>query len=1211
MRTTKLQAWCESIIEAGWLAALIVTPLFFNVYSSRVFEPDKISLLRTIALVMLLAYLVKLADGGRAWLPPGGEEGASLPQEAEEAGASWPQRLLQVPFALPVILLVVAYLISTALSVAPRVSWWGSYQRLQGTYTFLSYIIVATLTAAHLRRPEQLRRLQHTVILTSLPIAIYGVIQHYDIDPLPWGGDVVTRVSANAGNPIFLAAYLIMAFFLTLERIYSSFAYLLTAQVDEQGGTVHDMASALVGGSYLFVLIVQLLAIFWSQSRGPWLGLAAGLYVFVLLLVTGLRPRNYRLWTGVWVGLGVLGAVALVLVNTTSLGEPLRNVPYVGRMTRLLESEGGTGRVRTLIWEGVSQMVAPHEALVYPSGDPDAVNPLRPLVGYGPETMWVAFNRFYPPELAQIEARNASPDRSHNETWDSLAITGFLGFLAYVLLFFTLFYWALRWLGLIRSRQDLTLFAGFWLGGGLLLALLFYLYDGSWRFFGVALPSGFMLGLIVYVTLAVFLHGDARRDAEEGAQDSPQDIRRRLLIIAVLATIVAHFVEIHFGIAIAATRTYFWVLSALLLVLGMGWLEPASFAAEGPAPSREASSRSGPARKGRKRGSRPQPVPAPEASLPLLPSTVMPDLLVFLTLAYLYTTNFFAKSSALDILFSSVTSRAVNNRPVSSPGILFLLIFTWLIAATVGIAVLALSQRRRLPIRWWLRSYALHGAVVWGGWFIYGLIQASRLTPGAATGTLQEQLAHIAGHFTLYTWVVIVWALAAGAVFAWQKLRQPRLAWMGRGLVSLGAGAVVALLIFLVVSSVNVALVRADIFYKQGQQFDSNGDWVGSVELYRQALRVRPTEDHYMLFLGRALLEQAKQAPLEGATRLPQELTLDDVLALKPETVAQLGKEDLLRAAEVVLLQAQKQNPLNTDHTANLARLYRTWAELAQDPEERQALLEKSLAYYDQALQLSPHAAHIWNEKGATLALLGRLDEAEEVYKKSLALDDKFENTYLLLAELYEKEGKTEEMKAILEQGVQKVKRNGQLRSYLGVAQARSGDLEGALETTLALVEQNPNDVTSLRNLAILYRDKGEPEEAIRWAERAIQAAGNNPSVVAPLRQLIGELYLQMDQPDQALAQYEQLRQLSPEDPAVLTTLVNLYLRLNQVDRAVEVLETLARLQPNDYRYPWQLAQILAQTGQPDAAREQAQQALALAPADQKAAIQQFLDGLP
>ena len=40
---SKLSRYCEGLIEAAWLAAVIVIPLFFNVVSSRIFEPDKIS----------------------------------------------------------------------------------------------------------------------------------------------------------------------------------------------------------------------------------------------------------------------------------------------------------------------------------------------------------------------------------------------------------------------------------------------------------------------------------------------------------------------------------------------------------------------------------------------------------------------------------------------------------------------------------------------------------------------------------------------------------------------------------------------------------------------------------------------------------------------------------------------------------------------------------------------------------------------------------------------------------------------------------------------------------------------------------------------------------------------------------------------------------------------------------------------------------------
>ena len=50
--STRLSVFCDKALETGWLLAVVITPLFFNVYSSRVFEPDKITILRSIAIVM-------------------------------------------------------------------------------------------------------------------------------------------------------------------------------------------------------------------------------------------------------------------------------------------------------------------------------------------------------------------------------------------------------------------------------------------------------------------------------------------------------------------------------------------------------------------------------------------------------------------------------------------------------------------------------------------------------------------------------------------------------------------------------------------------------------------------------------------------------------------------------------------------------------------------------------------------------------------------------------------------------------------------------------------------------------------------------------------------------------------------------------------------------------------------------------------------------
>ncbi len=1222
MRQTRIQQYCESIIEAGWLAALIIAPLFFNTYSSRVFEPDKISLIRSISLVMLLAYLVKVLDGGRIWLPAGGHppSPASRPpteDDEEQFGFDWALgRLWKAPLLLPVLLLAASYTLSTLLSISPAVSWWGSYHRLQGGYTFFSYLVIAILTAAHLRQPSQLRRLQHTVIMTSLPISLYGIFQHFGKDPLPWGKDVDGRITANAGNPIFLAAHLIMAFFLTLERAVSSYAYLLTSgphpnagpapQDDSEGPTPEQsLAGVLAGGSYLFILIVQLLAIYWSQSRGPWLGLASGLYIFVLLLLTGLRPRNYRSWTAAWVGLGVAGFILLILLNTTALGNALRPVPTWGRLTTMLDSATGTGRVRVLIWEGTAELISPNPPLTLPDGSKDATNALRPLIGYGPETLWMAFNRFYPPELAQWESRSASPDRAHNETWDSLAMTGILGFLANSLLFLSIFFWALRWLGLIRSRRDVALFASMVIGCGILLSLLFHLRGVSVGFLGVNWPTGLVLGLIAYVTLAVFFLPESKTSAAQR--------RRQLLLVAAFSAIIAHFVEIHFGIAVAATRIYFWVFVALLLGVGMNWLTPEPFAAGpvssdqeaqgGPgkpnAGSRRASSRAKAAR-GRRRS-----MPAVSRWRTRLPATFTPDILILFTLAFLYSVNFRGLSNPFSVLFLGLGGASQNTNGAGTSDILWLVLFTWLIATVLGVATALMrlptqqrtarssatgpaAARRTVPsgnsrevgtLVQLASAAGLYGLVLFAAWLIYGVIHAFRLLPVARSGSVAEQLDQIAGHFTLFAWLVVSWCLLAGLYLAMRAPAPARPAWLGRGVATVGAAVVFAISGFLIIGNVNIAQVRADVYYKQGQTFDAAGRWVQSADLYRRALVVRPKEDYYMLFLGRSLLESATQAPPEGSLPLPAEPSIDDVLNLNTESIELLGQYDVWQAARTVLLRAQEVNPLNTDHTSNLARLYRHQAQLTDDSGEITQALETSLEYYDASLTLSPNAAHLWNERGQIQLTLGRSEEAERSFLHSLTLDDRFENTYLLLAEVYRQNNQPESLIRILDQGLEKLPESMQLLNHKGSALSQAGDLEGALEAITRAYNSYPENLDSIRNLIILTHLLDRHDEALKWAEKGI-------------------------------ALIESGRGGQEEAVSIYRMLVEINLDLGRLPESVDLLHRLMDLAPNDFRYPYQLAQVHLQLGNAQFARQFGENALALAPDGDKPPIQSFVDSI-
>ncbi len=1098
---SRLSKYADAVMETAWLLALILAPLFFNVYTHRVFEPDKISLVRTMALFGLAAGVIKLFETWR--LGTSKEEGA-------ERASFWRR-----PLVLPVLALLAAYLLSTLFSVVARQSFWGSYQRLQGTFTMISYIVLFFLVWNALRRPQQWRRLQYTLIMVSLPIALYGIMQHYQLDPLPWGGDTVKRVAANMGNSIFLAAWLIMIVPLTLERLITATRRML---LDEAGST----ADALMTGALLFVLLVQLLAILFTQSRGPWIGLAVGLYVFGLLFLTGLRQqagghksmeaRDVLMGAGmgllglavVGVGLfamaelpGFLGGVILLIALSVALAlylVPLfrrsgwrwlwlsfivqslvmavlvvllnlspgflpgfRNIPYIGRLAQLMDFEHGTGRVRVLIWQGVvDMMLKPHEPLTYPDGHTDPLNAVRPLIGYGPESMWVAYNRFYNPELGELERRNASPDRSHNETFDSLVNTGILGFLAYFALFLSIFYFALTWLGLIADRLSRYLFFILGISGAALGVLIPWLL-GAPEFLGVGLPLGFIVGSLVYITWAAFRGSEEIRALE----------RRHLLIIAIFATIVAHFVEIHFGIAIVSTRTTFFVLAAALTALGSGQLslatqqEPA--AAPVPAQTQPRGKRKG---KSKNRGQRRStPVREPRrtglAFWRLLLPFAMLLAIIMLVLSWDFTLGQIVSTSPLTIFFKSWFVHLSHGALVSGTGVIILVVFTVLVGLVMAVGEV---WRPRETSGEAVKAVLIALTLVLGVWLVSGLILAMRLVQLPASTSIRQQADRMANNIVLFFVLILVSGIALATIFFWNDRRSAE-KWAYRPLLSgLSAAAVLALALFMT-ASVDINLVRADVHFKIAQAAEGEGNLSAAVDEYRVAAQLAPKQDYYLLFLGRTLLESARQAK-DDATR-----------------------KALLDQSEEVLKRAQALNPLNTDHTANLARFFAAKSSRLTDPAEKRIALEKAADYYRTATTMSPNAAHLWNELGGVLMQLGQLEEARAAFQRSLGLDPRYYETYLRLGQLELQEENWEAAYAAYERAIKINPKDPRGYSGLAYALAKMGRIDEAIAANQQVLKLRTDDLSALQNLALLNQQLGEYDSALIYARKALEVA--------------------------------------------------------------------------------------------------------------------------
>jgi cyclophilin family peptidyl-prolyl cis-trans isomerase/tetratricopeptide (TPR) repeat protein len=1106
---------------------------------------------------------------------------------------------------------------------------------------------------------------------------------------------------------IFIAAYLIMAVPLTLSRIIAAFNNILN---DE------DLSSAdvLRASIYIFALAIQLITIYWSGSRGPWLGLFVGLFAFVLIMLVSVRNaasgtsrfkavdalkavglmvigasvtfflvslllravvstgrlpslggpigsfaafvaalaipvliifvmaaarRGWRwLWLS-WIVLALVVGVWIVAFNLPSeVTEPYaevplvgqvvatldewRELPNIGRFGRILEADDGTGRVRTLIWAGALKLILPHEPLEFPEGGRDIWNFIRPLIGYGPESMYVAYNRFYPPELATLEARNASPDRSHNETFDALVITGLFGFAMWQFLYITVFYYGFRWLGVLRSRRERNLLIILWLGMGLLAAVLFSLWRGP-EYIGVAYPFGSIGGLVLYLIYYALFSQASEPETED--EEADPFSANRLLIVGLLAGVLAHYVEIHFGIAIAATRLYFFVYLALMLVVGYVLPRVGSVGAE--------TAVSLPVRSKKRRAA--QPVgDAKEVWGPAFLSALM--LALMLGIIGFTFTNYspppgvtFDSPADLPVLTIFRQSLFINpgDNFSNSPFIFMLMLLTWSLGVLLIIAEMAKSgelvvtpetalapEKQRitgivfvvlgaaaialrffpapanadttwalghtlLPVvgvfclyvgarlllglpqaRFWAGGVALAvlaaslpilvaGSVwLWLGtavtgllllWFIWqkewrrsllpagviallsfaigvsytyvqaAMLKASLFVPRTKELVTQADLLEFrvyeagvsASFLTLF--YAFVFSLMIFAAFAAARSGMARVKETGSaaGYASLAG---LALLGIFLISLSNMRVIQADMIYKRAKPFDQQAAsqrdkdlWDVAIAIYDRAINLAPTEDFYYLFLGRAFLERST-------------ITEDNA-----------ERDALLQEAEQRLKVAQSINPLNTDHTANLARLNTRWVELSSDAAAQEARKESALSYYQDAMALSPQNSLIRSEYARFLYGLEQdCAAALAAYDEAIEMDPYFNENFFgradtriaCAAELAEAERDAAYDAAIadLEAGLalgqtnaRAMLRVGQLNQDIGRYEAAIAAYEAARPHMAAggIPDWNIDYL-----IATVYEAQGKTDLAVAAAEAALAQAPPEtaPQLQAYIQQLTG-----------------------------------------------------------------------------------------------------------
>ncbi|HID53827.1 MAG TPA: tetratricopeptide repeat protein [Anaerolineae bacterium] len=790
-------------------------------------------------------------------------------------------------------------------------------------------------------------------------------------------------------------------------------------------------------------------------------------------------------------------------------------------------------------------------------------------------------------------------------------------------MYLSVFYAAFRWLGVLRGRRDRNLLIGLWVGMGLLVAALFTLWRGP-VYVGVAYPFGTILGLVIYL---IYYALTAEPPETEEAQPFAGD---RLLVTALAAAVLAHYVEIHFGIAIAATRVYFFLYTALLFMVT--YLLP-RLKEMGTAVPVESS------RRGKRSRRQPrQAAPAKSAGWgPLLLNTLVMALIIGV-MGYTFITynqppgqtgEELIQLTAGDIFQQSFFQDASKDF-VDSPFIYLMVILTWGLGVLIMVSEMVKDKELRVPanLKALARNRQKIAAVIFllmGAGSIGFRLVASQPANAGATALLGQSLLWLWGAVSIWAGVrLLVGKGDADRVFAggvalaglllslpvflaggegvalvtavicavilyllwdkvWSKFFLPVGA-LGAVSLTIGLGyayfqafqlrnsllyrftlgqpetalelqkfvvaeadyavqflvyffvfvilllAVAALVLSLAqkpaakksgsapayllllglvifggwfVFASNVQVIQADMVYKRGRFFDNEAararnleNWDSAIAIYQNALERAPNEDFYYLFLGRAYLERST------LTEDPDE------------------KVRLLSDAEDRLLLAQKINPLNTDHTANLARLNTRWVALTDDEAARQERIDQAEKYYLDALSLSPQNSVIRNEYARLLLNLKQdCSGAIRVFEDSVAIDPYYTETYFDLAQTYQAcaagqpEDAQEEMKQKAAETVLGAteQRPNDSRVWVRAGQILHdlGDYEGAVAAYEQVRQLDPQGqlVTSWNLdflLAQSYAAQGQIEQAVVLTQNALVAAP--PQYTEQIQQFLNQL---------------------------------------------------------------------------------------------------------
>lgn len=426
-------------------------------------------------------------------------------------------------------------LLADIFSVNPVRSFFSNYERMEGFISHAHIFLYFILLISIFKTEKAWGKYKEVFFISNIPVLLLAFLQLLGLESFapmkffPALRDTIhkyfyptqggNQLDSSLGNSTYLAIYAVFFIFLFfISFIEARFKKDKNAWV------------------YLLMTILNLIVLFYTQTRGAQIGFMIGVFVSAIILYFGGKKfenlkkiRKISLGIVIVILVGFFGLISLKNTNFIQNSSTLNKLAKVSSFANPISFFNKASELKTELYSPTST----YTSLLAISGDGTFTSRLlnikmslagfkeRPILGWGQDNYFYVFAKYNDPRMYSQEPWF---DRTHNVFMDWLIAGGILGLLAYLSLYFSAI-WTMWFSKFARHNKNTKQeFIEKALMTGLLIAYFIhniFVFDN-------------LVSYILFIFVLAYIHLNFAGNKENFVEKniSPKDIKSKMLIFA-------------------------------------------------------------------------------------------------------------------------------------------------------------------------------------------------------------------------------------------------------------------------------------------------------------------------------------------------------------------------------------------------------------------------------------------------------------------------------------------------------------------------------------------------------------------------------------------------------------------------------------------------------------------------------------------------------